>query len=152
MLRLTFSGFFSVLFVMFLTNCPILIFTYFVHTIIDFIQIFQNYETTKYKICRCLSVGIITISDITYNVTHSYSKDTPLISWGAHAVGGISGFFLALLLFKCVDEEKASTRTKVLHLVGTTFFSIMLLLLIVVNYQAKKCNPQGSRDNFIYIC
>nr|XP_008198535.1 PREDICTED: protein rhomboid isoform X2 [Tribolium castaneum] len=115
-------------------------------------DIFLNFETLNYKIYRSACIGIIVIFDIIYNVLHANFKKEPLISWGAHMIGGLAGLFLGLVLFK-QKPSIARTRRLVLFLVGLLLYVILLISLVIITVQIKKCTPKDAiRKRYVYFC
>ncbi|XP_044270822.1 protein rhomboid-like [Tribolium madens] len=114
-------------------------------------DIFLNFATLSYKIHRGVCIAIIVVFDVVYNVIHASFRKEPLISWGAHMIGGLAGLFLGLVLFK--QEKGASTRRFVLFLVGLLLYVVLFITLVVITVQIKKCTPKDViRKRYVYFC
>ncbi|XP_019881810.1 protein rhomboid [Aethina tumida] len=117
-------------------------------------DIMLNLETIKYKFIRIVYIVIIVVSDIIYNVIHFYSKDEPLISWGAHIVGGITGVLVGLILFKRnkEEDERLKRRNRIFFWCGVILYCFLFLFLILLSIQIKKCTPKNTYQKYVYFC
>ncbi|CAH0555917.1 unnamed protein product [Brassicogethes aeneus] len=111
-----------------------------------------NFEVIKYKMSRIACIGIIVLSDIIYNVVHFCSRDEPLISWGAHIVGGATGFLVGLVIFKRSNEPLSKRRNKILFWAALIFYICLLISLVTLSLQIKKCTPANSFKKYVYFC
>ncbi|XP_018332143.1 protein rhomboid-like [Agrilus planipennis] len=105
-------------------------------------HILLNYENTKHKILRCTAVGLIVITDVFYGIGHLQFRHEPIISWGAHLGGAITGLFLGLTIFKpqeLMPNKNMYVRT--LFWLGIVMYAILLIILVIINYKIKKCTP-----------
>jgi membrane associated rhomboid family serine protease len=115
-------------------------------------DVMMNFESLNNKVYRCFCVVVIVISDTTYSVVHIFSKDEPIISWGAHVVGGISGLFLGLVFFKR-EEYLARVRKLSLFWLGLILYVVLLISLVVLTQQIKKCTPSNLiKTRYVYFC
>ncbi|KAJ3642530.1 hypothetical protein Zmor_025298 [Zophobas morio] len=115
-------------------------------------DIFMNFESIRYKVYRGLCILIIVVSDIVYNVIHFHVKKDPVISWETHIVGGTSGLFLGLVFYR-KEVQKARLRKLSLFWLGLTLYLILLISLVVVVVQIKKCTPVSAMlREYVYFC
>ncbi|RZC35996.1 Rhomboid domain containing protein, partial [Asbolus verrucosus] len=112
------------------------------HELWRFLTYMLLHEDWLHLVYRCICIVIIVVFDIAYDIIHIFSKDEPLISWGAHVIGGISGLFLGLALFKR-DERLAKTRKLCLFWTGLILYLILLMSLVILTLQIKKCTPSN---------
>ncbi|KAJ8973856.1 hypothetical protein NQ317_000184 [Molorchus minor] len=118
-------------------------------------DIVLNYGTVKYKIYAAVSIGILVLFDIIYDVVHVYSKKEPLISWEAHFVGGVAGLLLGLVLYKS-NDEKSSKRSKInrsLFWTGLILYFAMVISFMILMVQIKRCTPVDNiHVRYVYFC
>lgn len=116
--------------------------------------LFQNFQSLKYKSYRCASILIIVISDIIYNLAHFYLSGSPIISWGAHAVGAIGGFILGLICYKSRDKkEQSKNRINLLFWSGIVLFGFVIVVLSLISFQIKKCTKSNDMySKYVYVC
>ncbi|KAL1490860.1 hypothetical protein ABEB36_011545 [Hypothenemus hampei] len=114
-----------------------------------------NFETIPYKIYRTISICILILFDIIYDVTHVAVKQEPLVSWQAHFFGGLTGILLGFVVFN--SEEYCKLR-RIYFWIGSIFYLMLLLCFIVLLVQIERC-PQNDqhrthsgRKYFIYLC
>lgn len=74
----------------------------------------------------------------------------PVISWGAHVFGAISGLFSGLFLYRSL-EKNPGVSEKFFCWVGIISSAILLLTLLVINLEIKRCTPLEAEE-FIYFC
>lgn len=120
-------------------------------------HVLLNFQTIKYKIYRCVSVLIIVASDIAYNLGHFYFKGQPIISWGAHAIGAITGFILGLVLYKNIDnnsmKKSLPKNNSILFWIGIILFSVLITTLSFIAIEIKKCTPPELLSvRYKYLC
>ena len=112
----------------------------------------QNVDVVRYKLVKCFSVSVIVASDVAFNIFHYRSKMNPPISWGSHAIGGVAGFLLGLILYKNLDSSSKGKR-KYSFWAGFWMFFSVLLSLISIDVQIKRCTPVNlRRSRYIYFC
>ncbi|XP_022907504.2 protein rhomboid-like isoform X2 [Onthophagus taurus] len=110
-----------------------------------------NYKVIKYKKTRFVSVGIIVLSDITYNLIHFKNQGFPSISWGAHIAGAVAGLFLGFLLYKNHGDDKRLSG--ILFYFGAVLTVLTVFGLILVDYQVRKCTPTNLiHSRYLYVC
>ncbi|CAG9760462.1 unnamed protein product [Ceutorhynchus assimilis] len=109
-----------------------------------------NFNTISYKIYRTVSISIIVLSDISYNIIHVSSKKAPQVSWQAHFFGGLTGLFLGLVIFKC---KKPNKIRKILVYMALGFYLILVICCIGLTIQIEKCTPlQLISFRYVYSC
>lgn len=93
----------------------------------------------KHKLYKMVGVIIIVIFDVVFNVVHYYKVKAPLISWGAHVFGAVTGFSLGFALFSDPGKPAQSTemKNKICRIIGGILYTSILIILAFVDYGVR---------------
>ncbi|XP_076253680.1 serine protease rhomboid 6 isoform X2 [Rhynchophorus ferrugineus] len=109
-----------------------------------------NYETSTYRRYRSITIGILVLFDIVYDIVHVMCKKKPQVSWQTHLAGAITGLLIGLILFKCHDNT-ASRRS--IFWICVILYCCLVIAFIIIIIQIERCTPSNQMMfQYRYFC